>query len=422
MNVKQFFPRLKTVRYNWLFTASLIIIVYLVIDGFTFLLNPYSGRISTFACKTDAETGTLCTVTIYGLREIYRKSFTPDEFFRAVVIKNYPGDSWDTTYGLTIQTKTENINYLYHIHPPAKPARVAHQINDLFVDGHVVPDTFIITNGLDASIYRRGFLILLVIGLAWLAARLEVTRFKGDLPIQLYSSKLWPFMRYWIGVDVIARLGFYLTTPFIIGCSVYRYSNAMYDFCTGCRGVFIREPGLTQFPWAHLLCVYPLVLILVMQSLLQRQLLARANIKLSAWWVTAPLLASVVLPLLSPSLTCDDCVTLKYLMAGFVADYESSVLITLLVYFLLVGLLQFIVCRKKIPCSILWIIMPPVNALFVSLPWLVSDTYYRHMTATILVVMILLALIVSIALPALTISWLVNRMARRSSGCVEQTP
>ena len=399
----------KPARYHWLITVCLIVAGYMIIDGFTFMLNPYSGRISTFACKTTSPTGTLCTVTIYGLREVYRRSFTPAEFFRAVVLWNYPGDSYDITYGLTILTIDGEVSYIPRIHPPGRLEQKARQINDLFVEGEPVSDTLIVNLALDLSQFRRLFIILLALGLAWYVSRVDMSWFWFDQPVRVERRSFWPIVQSWAGVDVLIRIGFYLAVAGVMGCGAGSHMNSIFDFTSGCFGVFLSEPQLSQFPWGHLLCVYPLVFLLVMQALWQRKLLARLNIKVSTWWVAAPFLATLVIPILSPGLTWNDCVTFKYLMAGYADIVSSPASAALIVYFLLVGLVQWAVFRKQLPRAIIWVIMPLINAMLVLLPWLAFDTY--EVSPGNVILLILLALILSVMIPALTMSWLVNRKA-----------
>lgn len=412
MRMFERFSRRRRLRVNWLVTACIIIASYMILDGFTFMLNHYSGRISTFACNTNSRTGTLCTVTIYGLRDEYRKYFTPEDFYQAVVISNYPGDSWDTTYGLTIQTKYESINYIFPIHPPDRLEQKASQINNLFVNGEPVPNTLIVNFGLDSSIYRRIFIVLLIFGLAWYASRIKLSWPWINEPQRDLRKSFWFNVSTWMGLDLLSRIGFGLSTAFIFGCSYWVYSNSKADFISGCRGVYFREPQLFQFPWGYLICLYPLIITLVMQALLQRQLLARLNINVSTWWVAAPLLASLVLPVITPHLICDDCWELKYLMVGLIQDYEAPINSALVAYFLLLGLIQWLVLRKALPRSIAWIPMPLINAMLVLLAYLAID--YTLSEPGILVALISLTIIMGILIPALTMSWLVNKNRSRA--------
>jgi hypothetical protein len=398
---------MKPIRNHTLMAACLIIAAYMILDGLTFMLNPFSGRISTFACKTADQTGTLCTVTIYGLREIYRKSFTPDEFFRAIVIRTEPGVSGKESYGVTIQTLNETINYIYHINPPAGMQQKASQINSLFADGAPVPDTLMVHLGLDSSIYRRIFFILLTLGMAWFVSRINPPSFWTVSSIKVHRNRLKTLVYSWMGADFLVRLGFILITAFIFGCNIYYYSVYLDDFVSACRGVYYWEPQLFQFPWGYLLCLSPLIFILVMQALLHRQLLARLNINVSAWWIAAPLLAVPVLPVITPDLICNDCWELKYLMVGLVQDYEAPINTALVAYFLLLGLIQWLVLRKELPRSIAWIPMPLINAMLVLLAYLVFD--YTLPEPGILVALILLTIIIGMLIPALTMSWLVIR-------------
>jgi hypothetical protein len=323
---------LKPITQYWLFSASLLIAAYMLVDGFAFLLNPYSGRVSTFACKTNSQDRTLCTVTIYGLRDVYRRSFTAEEFYQAVVIAQYTGDSWDTTYGISILTTDESINYIYRIYPGGNLESKARRTNDLFVDGEPVPQTLIVNFGLDPSFYRRIFLVILAFGLAWNSRRTGRYWLEFDQYYLDQRREFWPFMLSWAGRNYLVKLGFYLATGLIFGFGFFKYANYMGDFVSACWGVFSRDPQLSQFPWGHILCLYPLIAILTMQALLQKQLLARVNIRISSWWIAAPLLSSFVVPIFSPRLISDDCQLLKYLMSGLIESYDAPISTALVVF------------------------------------------------------------------------------------------
>ena len=406
---------------NWLLVGCMLFAAYLVCDGFAFLLNPYSGRISTFACKTDARERTLCTVTIYGLRETYRRTFTAHEFVQAVFFKPYPSISSDMTYGITIRTQDEIINYIYAINPPGNLEQMANQINVLFVADEPVPDTLIVNNGFNAGLYGRGFLIVLSLLLAWYTTR------TGRSWLVFARSRLgqrkgfWSFTVYWAKWNFAVRLIFYLATFFILGISAFKYSNLMADFASACPVVVMGNAQYAQFPWISLLGLYPLITILVLKAINQRQLLARVNINLPAGWVAAPLVASPLLVALAPQLTCDDCLGLKYLMAGVAGDYEEMTLVALVAYFILVGGLQWLALRKQLPCSFGWLIMPLINAalpifFLVLLARMIWDTLGSGNSVGLYlgtIGMLLISLIANEIILGMYLSWLVNRKYKR---------
>ena len=406
---------------NWLLVGCMLFAAYLVYDGFAFLLNPYSGRISTFACKTDARERTLCTVTIYGLRDTYRRTFTAHEFVQAVFFLNLYGSSSDTTYGITILTQDEKINYIYAINPPGNLEQKADQINALFETGEPVPDTLIVNNGFDPSLYRRGVLIVLSMLLAWYTTR------TGRSWLVFARSRLgqrkgfWSFTVYWAKWNFAVRLIFYLATLFIIGISAFEYSNFYADFASACPMIVRGNPEYAQFPWISLLGLYPLITILVLKAIHQRQLLARVNINLPARWVAAPLVASPLLVALAPQLSCIDCFSLKYLMAGLAVGFEEMTLVALVAYFILVGGLQWLALRKQLSFSFGWLIMPLINA---ALPVIFSVLLTSTLWYTLgpgnsvglffcLIGLLLISLIANEIIPGMYLSWLVNRKYKR---------
>jgi len=406
---------------NWLLVGCLLFAAYLVYDGFAFLLTPSSGRISTFACKTDARERTLCTVTIYGLRDTYRRTFTAHEFVQAIVLVHYTGASGDETYGITILTQDEKINYIYAINPPGNLEQKARRINALFAAGEPVPDTLIVNNGFNPSLYRRGILIVLGLLLAWYTTR------TGRSWLVFARSRLgqrkgfWSFTVYWAKWNFAVRLLFYLATFFIIGIGVVRYSNYSPDFASACSAVVRGNAQYAQFPWISLLGLYPLITILVLKAINQRQLLARVNINLPAGWVAAPLVASPLLVALAPQLTCTDCFSLKYLMTGLTVGFEEMTVVALVAYFILVGGLQWLALRKQLSCSFGWLIMPLINAasaiaLYIYLTSGAWDVISREKYAVLyfsLIGLLLIALIANEVIPGMYLSWLVNRKYKR---------
>ena len=279
----------------------------------------------------------------------------------------------------------------------------------------------IVNNGFNPSLYRRGILIVLGLLLAWYTTR------TGRSWLVFARSRLgqrkgfWSFTVYWAKWNFAVRLLFYLATFFIIGIGVVKYSNFSADFAIACPGVVMGNAQYAQFPWISMLGLYPLITILMLKAIHQRQLLARVNLSPTAGWVAAPLVASPLLVALAPQLTCDECFSLKYLMAGLVVVFEEMTLVTLLAYFILVGGLQWLALRKQLSFSFGWLIMPLINValpatFFVLLTRMFWDTYYRGNNAGLflsLIGLLLIALIANDIMPGMYLSWLVNRKYKR---------
>jgi hypothetical protein len=231
----------------------------------------------------------------------------------------------------------------------------------------------------------------------------------------------WSFTVYWAKWNFAVRLIFYLATFFILGISAGRYWNLMADFAIACPIVVMGNAQYAQFPWISLLGLYPLITILVLKAIHQRQLLARVNINLTAGWVAAPLVASPLLVALAPQLTCDECLSLKYLIAGLVVGFEEMTLVALVAYFILVGGLQWLALRKQLSFSFGWLIMPLINValpviFFVLITSMMWDTLYRGNYAVLflsLIGLLLITLIANEVIPGMYLSWLVNRKYKR---------
>ena len=144
-------------------TAVIIFAVILIFSGTVCLLDPDAGRISTLVCKPDAQGQTLCTVSIYGVLSIYRRSFPAEKFYQARLIDNHAGDSYDFRYGVTILTTDEPINFISATQKRQYADQKVRQINALFVNGEAMPPTTIIHHGIHWSAYLS--VVLLIAGM-----------------------------------------------------------------------------------------------------------------------------------------------------------------------------------------------------------------------------------------------------------------
>jgi hypothetical protein len=406
MKISQLFRPLIQRTRNWLFVASLIIIAYLLMDGFAYLLNPYSGRISTFSCRTDSHDQTFCTVTIYGIREIYRRTFPAEDFYQAVVITHSTGNTGQATYGILIATTQEKIDYIPAYQTEDTLENKARRINDLFVEGEKVPPTLKIHIGFNSSIYRRAILLVFALMFAFHVNPTEASFPKFDSTRIGQRRAFLPFAIYWAKYNIFVRLSFYLMIFIILGFFSFGYPGEQADFVRACGYVFNLNPEYAEFPWGQLLCYYPLLTILVLQALVQRQLLASVQIKVSAWWVAAPVLASVSLVVLSPQIIDYECHILKYLMSGYF-EYDPPTFNRLAIYFLCVGFIQWLVLCRRQSLSIGWVLMPLINAMLVAAAYvgldssLVAYEDFEWLRP--------LSLLASELIPALYMAWLVSR-------------
>ena len=146
---------------NWLVVFYLVFVAYVLYDGAVLLLSPDSGRIRTFVCKPDAAQHNICTVTIYGFRQIYRRSFPAEDFVSAHRIMACGGSA---VWGINIDTKHGPIEFIPAIESDAYINPLAKAINDQFIDGQPTPTLSVTYNGLSPLLYWRGVPLILGIG------------------------------------------------------------------------------------------------------------------------------------------------------------------------------------------------------------------------------------------------------------------
>ena len=334
--------------------------------------------------------------------------------------------SADTTYGITLLlTTTEKINFVHPYQERYVVEPKAQQINDLFVGDVLTPATSFTFVGFNWSLYLRG--LLLVFGLFYVLYRSRTGRpwlYFAPKPATQRRS-FWRFAFYWAKNNLLVRAFFYLAIMIIFGILRTRYTQVQSDMVAGCYYIPFTDQGYFEWAWGYLLCFYPLLAILVIKALAQRQMLSNVNIPVSVWWIVAPLAAGPLLMVISRRLYCEDCLTLKYLMFGTIKTSDTLHMIGLVIYFLCLGLIQWLALRKKLPLSFGWTIMPLVNAMFIVLeksiyrylyifylsgPTLPEDLdRMRFIVVFLPVLMIVPAIIISEIIPALYISCLIHR-------------
>ena len=400
---------------NWLWVAYAIFAGYLILDGLAYLASPYSGRISRLDCKPDPTGETVCTVTIYGIRQVYRRSFLANQFVEALVIHNYTGDSADTTYGITLLLNTaEKINFIHPYQNWEVIQRKAQQVNDLFVDLMPVISASITFMGVKSSNLVRPLLILL--GLFYVLRR---SRRGKPWPQHTAISRgqknaVWRFAFYWAETNFVVRAFFIVLIMLMFAV---------------CRLIDSREPGLLSLRciyqpcpggcmgdrlWGPLLCFSAFWAMLLLKAVVQRQMLIYINVPVSILWTIAPVAASLPLWVVAPQMSTTDCTSVMYLLVIF---KQFTVVIGLVVYFLILGFLQWLALRRALAGAHAWVIMPLVNTLLHELILLLiilvrnlsSTAYPPSYIISVSSVIALPALVISEFIPALYISWLVNR-------------
>jgi hypothetical protein len=361
-------------------------------------------------------------VTIYGFRQVYRRSFPAGAFDEALVIHNYTGDSADTTYGITLLTESGKIAFIHPYQSHTVIQQKADQINALFLDAVPAPDISLTFIGFSWSLYFR--LLLLVAGWLVVLYRSRNSVSKSALVPAGQPS----FRRYawrWFRNNLLVRVFFYFIILIIMLSGCTQQYSLQTDLAMGCYSILATVKGF--FGWQGFwVCLFPLLTLLMLKSLAHRHMLGQANIRVSAWWILAPLLAAplfLVTPL-SSYLSCEDCFSFKYLLAGLFA-FDSLLMTGLVVYFLILGLIQWLALRKTLPGSWGWVVMPLVNAMLVvpvmmgyvafinasgrQLNSLQRQVSIRTMSLYLPALLILLTILLSEIIPALYISWAVKR-------------
>ncbi len=413
----------KRTTQRLIYAIFIVFALYLIIDSIAYLASPYSGRISVLECKSDGYDKPICTITIYGIRETYQREFKAAEFYKAVTIEHHWGSSGTYTYGVTIltNTKKERFNFIngYLLHHVAD--RIADKINDIFDSGEYKPYIRNIQIRLNSSFYRRGMLLIATLGLAILFRRNEYIDLIPDT-LSEKGDRFRQLRMYWFKSNFFVRVFFYLAIAWILAIWNRGYPAAQSDFVRSCRYVALSCHECNQLPFNYLLCLYPLWAILVIQALVQRYLLNKYQLAISKWWVAAPIVASIPLVLMFPGINCNDCFLLKYLMLGLMPRRDPSIIIGLVLYFLFLGFLQWLMLRKKISSSFLWVITPVITGMLATLTnWTLVEYYYKNIHPAmcileyiclvphiILLLTTLTILVVVDFLSGFYVSWLIN--------------
>jgi hypothetical protein len=416
----------KRTTQRLIYAICIVFAIFLIMDSIAYLANPYSGRISVLECKRDGYDKSICTVTIYGIRETYQREFKAAEFYEAVTIVKELGVSEKRTCGVTIITSKERINFVHqHEHCPVAD-RIADKINYIFDSGEYKPYIRNIQIRLNSSFYRRGMLLIAALGLAILFRRSEYIDLLSDI-LSEEGDKFRQLTMYWFKGNFLVRVFFYLAIAFILAIWIIAiwkswYPIAQSDFVRSCSYVVWNCYECNQLPFNYLLCLYPLWAILVIQALVQRYLLNKYKLTVSKWWVAAPIIASIPLVLMFPWINCNDCFLLKYLMLGLMPRYDPSIIIGLFYYFLFLGILQWLMLRKKLSSSFLWVIMPVINGMLATLiNWILVEYCFNYITPVIRIptcislalyiifyLTIFTILVVVDFLSAFYVSWLIN--------------
>lgn len=404
--IKQFTAKIPKDK-QWILLAYMIFAAYLIFDGAVYFLSPYSGRISRLDCSQPARQTYQCTVKIYGLGDIHQQTFLLQDYWTTHYIRNSLGSSDTTTCGVSILTKTEQINFIHPYQDCTQVQQVSDQLDLMLAGSSASPLAPITYIGIHASFYRRIILLMAGLIIALIASR--PTRRKPADP-DIKKIGFWKFSLYWYRDNFLVRLFFYASIWFISAVWDPWYPAGQADFLRSCWRIVRYQEDIFAFPLNYLLCLYPLLVCLVIQALVQRNLLHRAKVSVSRWWILAPLVSTLALMALSPKINCADCEMYKYLMSGlFWSYFDAQIQIYLIPYFLLSGFFQSRLLPRKFRFSTLWVIMPLINGMLVLILYVFAENLYLVFGETITFLLLPLTIILSDLIPALYISRLIYK-------------
>jgi hypothetical protein len=421
------------VKKSWVFVAYLIFAAYILLDGMTYVFNPYFGRVSAINCKLGTQGRSLCTVTIYGFRETFRRSFEAEDFYTAARIDHSHGTSDTWTCGITLVTTAGKINFVHPYQPCGKIEPVIGRIHRLFGSGESSPVGSVLFIGFNSSLYRRVFLLLagLYAALSWhkwpWIGRL--TRF--DLSTRLHNPAARLGLAWW-QINLFIRSCFFLSLFFISALWSNWYPTEQADFFSYCfQNLEKYCSACAAFPLGSLLCLYPFLAFTTLQAIVQWKFLQSRKMHVSSWWAGAPALASLPLVFLlagagtSAALECTDCTSLRVIFSGLLlplgSTFSPPAWIGLLVYLLFMGFIQALVWQSKSVFTWGWSLVPLVNTgLWLLSGVLVLGTYFSNWSPSIfyynrlvslLVVggFLLCAFLLQDSLSALYLAWMKRR-------------
>ncbi len=402
----------KRLTQNWLTLIFSIFAAYWVLDSLVYFINPYSGRVSSLACDLDSLGQSICSITLYGVRGKVQYQFKAEEFQKAIRISNPHSTSDTWACGVSIITDNGPLNFVLHTQKCHIQEELAQRINQSFNTGAYKPQFRITHIGFSPSFIRRGIILLggwlLLTAMARFGFRLPIPR-----PMLVGRPAFWSFTWAWARSNFLVKVFFYLAIAFVLAIWNPNYPGAAADLITGNYQIAQQCPACAAFPIINLLCLYPLLAILVIQAIVQRQFLLDLKITVPYWWVTATLVASLPLLIIYPNLSGGDCQQLKYLLIGLIPDWGAPIGYALVAYFLVIGCIQWLLLRRQIPRSFAWLLMPLINAMlllgacYAIYYW---DYYYTPAGGAMKLYLILYlgALVASEIVPAMCMSWLVR--------------
>ncbi len=406
LNLLKGSPQFSLVR-RWLFTFNLLFIIYMAVLLGEYLLSPDSGRLSTLVCKLGSHGKSVCTVKIFGIRKIYRQDFYADDYVETLTSYNYPSEyrtppylselalpwgdihQYDTSdflvCAVAIRTGPQVIDFI----PPYQSYSFCQTAVELIKsafngDRSNIELSF---NGYNPHIYRLVWLIiaagLVLLGQSvfYIIRRIKMlnaarkageesphlfSKYRHDLagilfldttqayPTQPLSRKAF-ILSWWAATALVALLYIFG----LILASQGRRDGAAYACFLSIRDY---QSLLIRPILRNLVLILPLVTLACLMAALQWHILQR-HFHTAKLWIAAPVIAAVPLLFSLPSeMQCSDAAQLALPFLLPTSDWTATTTL-MVIFFILVGAIQWLVLRKSLRRSAGWVIIPFLVAL-----------------------------------------------------------
>ena len=386
---------------DWLFTLNLFYILYSLFMLATFLLGPESGRLSTLVCKPDPWGKLVCTVKIYGVHKLFRLDFYANDYMDTVLSSNdFRGDylwpdrkdlslPWDNVpeqtttdeyvCAVSIRIQSQLVDFVPPYQTSSFCTRVVSQVEAAFAGDRSAINLRI--NGYNPQIYWRIKLLVIasLLFLAQCVVRLRRRHAKKAIAVAEGQKDLST-----PGTDAILTdpdlqpaeedhpvgmgrkrfiLFWWAASPLVFAFPVLSYLlNGLKILNFGPEGCFLSirdyQKLYLHYPITTLIAILPYIILITLGAVLLWQVL-RMELSVSRWWIAAPLMAGIPLLIgLPPAQSCMDVTNLAFPAFFTTSNPNPTTGWSWLVYFLLIGFIQWLVLRKKLKYSLGWILIP----------------------------------------------------------------
>ena len=402
-------PGKKLVK-GWLFTLNLFFFLYSAVMLGEYLLGPDSGRLSTLVCKPGVRGPSVCTVKIFGIRKIYRQDFYAYNYIETLISYNFEDQHppafykelalpwgtighYDQLYdsspvcAVSIRTGPQIIDFVPPYQSPSNCKQAETLIKDAFAGDRDKIDVQF--NGYNPFIYMMASLVVIsclaLIGqstprfIRWIKntkasrgidnqgipAQFGDVVFEPEIPRVSATEQVNPLiskafiLRWWAAnapMFLFVIVFFILVSKSKVGGATYACFISIRDY----QGLLLR-PLLR-----NMVAISPLIILTLMQSVLQWQVL-RLRITVSRWWFAAPIMAGIPLLLILPAnLNCLGISGISWPMVDVTDNipyYPPTIMWIMIGYFFIIGIIQWLVLRKSLRFSMSWMIAPLLSAV-----------------------------------------------------------